>query len=104
MPRDVNGYSTNTFGFKQESLVTLRETEGLFGFFVNVGYCARITVKNENAPELPNLEFSEFINWTYMSTEISIQRDKVSYDFEIKDFNDEELRQVVFFFDTLYGF
>lgn len=101
MPKDVK-YSL-AYSWKKESYISNRKTEGMFGYFEDTRYTARVSVVNEDAPELPNMEFLISIGWEYLTTEISLGKDRVLYDFQIEDFNDEQLRQVVFFFDTLYG-
>jgi hypothetical protein len=80
-------------------------TVGKMVYDFDNGDIAKITVNNPDAPELPNMEFIEFIGWSYHTTEFhQTTRDKVTYYFFVGDFDEDELRQVVFLFDTLYGF
>lgn len=92
-------------GWKKETYVNCRNTEGMFRYDVFHGHIARITIKNPDGPELPNMEFIEHIGWSYLTTEYnSIKGDRVVYDFIAGDEeNEEQLRMVVFIFDTLYG-
>lgn len=102
MPKDVNH---NFIGWIQESFTQLRNTDGMYRCDPGSEYVARITVKNPDAPELPNLDFVSCIDWMYSTTEYHRdQGERVIYEFIVKDFDDDKLRQVVFFFDTLYGF
>ena len=102
MPRDVNG--NNTFGWVTDSYTSLRQTDCLLRYDSDYEMIARITISNEDAPEIPNLEFTESINWTYLSTDMNLERSRVLYEFALEEKDADKITQVVFFFDTLYGF
>lgn len=90
--------------WKPDYLTQCRETVGKMVYDFDNGDIAKITVMNPDAPELPNMEFIEHIGWSYHTTEFhQTTRDRVTYYFFVGDFNEEQLRMVVFIFDTLYG-
>ena len=94
----------NKVGWKKESYCQCRNTDGIFRYDFFVGEIASITIKNPDAPELPNMEFPTHIGWLYYDTHFdSTKGDRVMYEFLVGDFNEEQLRMVVFIFDTLYG-
>lgn len=101
MLRDVN----NGVQWKPDFYTQTRDTVGKMVYDFDNGDIAKITVKNPDAPELPNMDFIEEIGWQYHTTEFhQTTRDKVTYYFFVGDFHEEQLRLVVFLFDTLYGF
>lgn len=90
--------------WKPDYFTQCRETVGKMVYDFDNGDIAKITVMNPDAPELPNMEFIEHIGWSYHTTEFhETTRDRVTYYFFVGDFNEEQLRMVVFIFDTLYG-
>lgn len=102
MPRDVN--SSGNIGWPPLSYTSLRNTECTLRYDPEYEMVAKITVFNEDAPEIPNLEFMESISWSYLSTDLNIDRSKVFYEFALEEKDADKVQQVVFFFDTLYGF
>ena len=102
MPKDVKTYGG--VGWITDSYTRLRNTACILRYDPDYEMVARITVLNEDAPEIPNLEFTESINWTYLSTDLNLPKNSVLYEFALEEKDADKIRQVVFFFDTLYGF
>ena len=92
-------------GWIIESFIQIRSTDGLLRHIPGAacGLIARITVANDKAPELPNLQMFEDINWKYLTTEVAVDGLRVIYEFELDDEDADKLRTVVWFMDTLYG-
>ena len=102
MSRDVNS-SRNT-GWSPFLYTCLRNTECILRYDPEYEIVAKVIIFNEDAPEIPNLEFMESISWRYLSTDLNIDRSKVFYEFALEEKDVDKIQQVVFFFDTLYGF
>ena len=102
MPRDVNTFGPN--GWITDSFTYLRNTDCVLRYDPEYEMVARITVLNDDAPEIPNLEFTESICWKYISTDYIPNRARVLYEFALEEKDADKIQQVVFFFDTLYGF
>ena len=102
MPQDVNRF--RSVAWIKDSYTCLRNTECLLRYDPEYEMIARVTLVNEDAPEIPNLEFTDSINWTYLSTDMNIERTRVLYEFALEERDADKITQVVFFFDTLYGF
>ena len=102
MPRDVNTFGG--VGWITDSYTCLRNTECTLRYDPEYEMVARVTVLNEDAPEIPNLEFMESICWRYLSTDLNLPRTRVLYEFALEEKDADKITQVVFFFDTLYGF
>ena len=102
MPRDVNTFGG--IGWIIDSYTYLRNTECILRYDLEYEMVARIAVFNEDAPEIPNLEFMESICWRYLSTDYNQNKARVLYEFALEEKDADKIQQVVFFFDTLYGF
>ena len=102
MPRDVNTFGG--VGWITDSYTRLRNTGCILRYDPEYEMIAKLTVLNENAPEIPNLEFMESICWRYISTDLTVDRSGVLYEFALEEKDADKIQQVVFFFDTLYGF
>ena len=102
MPRDVNIFGSTSW--LVDTYTRLRNTGCILRYDPEYEMIAKLTVLNENAPEIPNLEFMESICWRYLSTDLNLPRTRVLYEFALEEKDADKITQVVFFFDTLYGF
>lgn len=92
-------------GWIPDSFTSVRKTDGQLRYISGAtrGLIARITVLNNKAPELPNLEVVVHAGWTYLSTDYIQGNTTVIYEFELDDEDADKLQSIVWFFDTLYG-
>ena len=102
MSKDVNIFGSTSW--LVDTYTRLRNTGCILRYDPEYGMIAKLTVLNENAPEIPNLEFMESICWRYISTDLNVDRSGVLYEFALEEKDADKITQVVFFFDTLYGF
>ena len=92
-------------GWIKDSFTSVRKTDGQLCHIPGAacGLIARITVSNDKAPELPNLEVTTHAGWTYLSTNYIQGNGRVIYEFVLDDEDADKLQSIVWFFDTLYG-
>ena len=92
-------------GWVKDSFTSVRKTDGQLRYIPGAarGMIARITIHNDKAPEIPNLEVVIHAGWAYLSTDYVQGNERVIYEFELDDEDADKLQSIVWFFDTLYG-